>query len=104
MIHTKTKPHFWPQLFLSLIAIFALPTVSSLENQSVNHNNLSNEQRQTVSYTAGIAILVKQVQNQKLQPNHSVVITKILHKIEPHFFSVPFFRNTPIRAGPYFTA
>lgn len=93
----KSKPNFWSQLLLSMIAIFALPSAQSLENQSNAENYSSSISIQQVLETAKVA---REVQRQTLQQPSISHQTEKQAEIRPHFVANVLNIHAPIRAGP----
>ena len=93
----KSKPNFWSRLLLSMIAIFALPSAQSLENQSNTENYSSSISIQQVLETSKVA---REVQRQTLQQPSISHQPEKQAEIQPHFVENVLNIHAPIRAGP----
>lgn len=96
----KGKPHFWSQLLLSMIAIFALPIVQGVEPQSISRETYPNEQRQTEQQ-----VVLNIIAEQKHLEQPWILLSDsstnyFFPPFEPHFVDADFFSHAPIRAGP----
>lgn len=101
MISSKSTQHFWSQLLLSMIAIFALPNAQGVENAGLACENYSREQRQMQQLGCHQRVAHKQIIQQQQKPNKkNFVAPKILTKKAPHFIFPVLSAATPIRAGP----
>lgn len=101
----KAKPHFWSQLLLSMIAIFALPTVQAndyrLSSQGLLSSNLSQVQQIQQQILVAVALKKQQCTLPISKPK-----LKNFAIFTPQFLTLwlkPFFaKHAPIRAGPAF--
>lgn len=100
-ISIKGSHHFWSQLLVSMIAIFALPATHGLEYPpEIVSENYHNQRQQTQQQSITAAFVVRQVQISRVQPLKVVAENTNLAKNEPHFFTFPLNKQAPIRAGP----
>lgn len=100
MILTKGKHNFWSQLLLSMIAIFALPQVQSVEKSTP----ISNAQAltQQIQQFNQLVVRVKKPLHQLQLSAKSRLSSAKRKEIRPHFFSRTIKNSAPIRAGPTF--
>lgn len=101
MKHTGKKTHFWSQLLLSMIAIFALPVAQGIETQNAvnvsggNWQTLHTQQTLTVAHKIHRELIIGHYPHSTqspLSPKHE--------RISPHFPVAEFPVFAPIRAGP----
>ncbi len=103
-ISMKGSHHFWSQLLVSMIAIFALPAAQGLEYPSeIVSENYHNQRYQTPQQSISAAFIVRQVQTGQTLPLKNVAENTNLVKNEPHFFTFRLNDHAPIRAGPVVT-
>ncbi|OOF70975.1 secA translation cis-regulator SecM [Rodentibacter caecimuris] len=101
MILRKGKHNFWSQLFISMIAIFALPNAQATEKASDLNNSNQQSLQQTQQFSQ-ISLSVKNPLRQQVLSEQSQLSSIKLNEIRPHFFSRTIKNSAPIRAGPFF--
>lgn len=97
MYRCNTKPHFWSQLWLGIIAIFSVsvnaqPTPAQEYRQVYHISQLCEHER--------VLQQVRTLQAERARPQ--------TQRVQPHFayfaplYRAPLHANAPIRAGPHF--
>ncbi|AZI13624.1 secA translation cis-regulator SecM [Avibacterium paragallinarum] len=102
MISSKSTQHFWSQLILSMIAIFALPQAQGLNNANFADENYVKQSRQlAIQQSQQQSQQKQQIQSQFVLNNRQIPATKIRLKNIPHFLSTLNAHAIIIRAGPF---
>ncbi|MGQ0287083.1 secA translation cis-regulator SecM [Pasteurellaceae bacterium 22721_9_1] len=97
MMLTKGKHSFWSQLFISMIAIFALPDVQAVDRTE----HLNTYQNQSIQQqTLRTIYQVHQEKAQAAQIQQSGVVAVKLTEFQPHFVAAIHFAHAPIRGSP----
>lgn len=100
MISNKTTQHFWSQLLVSMIAIFALPAAQGLEyNADVRNENYQSQTQYKPQQILTMVRAVQQIQTHR-QTGRNLLESVKLFKIEPHFYASVFPSHAPIRGSP----
>lgn len=97
MYRCNTKPHFWSQLWLGIIAIFSV---------SVNAQPTPAEEYRQVYHISQLCEHTRTQQRSHTRPiQHTLPQAQ---RVQPHFayfepiYRAPMYANAPIRAGPHF--